>query len=92
MDDVENWVDASAGGKFVVANFHTHFPLCYAAFPCQRTPCGPTQPSDYTAAANLGVPAFVYDYVGSINSTEKIDKPAKVYYFGSISSRRLPNY
>lgn len=32
------------------------------------------------------------DETGSINSTEKIDKPAKVYYFGDIGSRKLPDY
>jgi hypothetical protein len=51
------------GGKYLVADFHTHPPLTYCSS-IKRRQVGPSS-SDVLEANSTNIPGFLYDYVGS---------------------------
>ncbi len=86
-DDYRNSIEPTKGGKFYVACFHTHFPICYAAIELSRTG-GPTNPIDYDSANYFNVPGFVYDYTRYIERDHDIEAAAKPWSFG-LNRRKL---
>lgn len=81
--------DPTAKPKVTVANFHTHYPLCWtrskkikAEF--KRNDVGPSG-NDKKIANKWQMPGIVYDYVKEIEYDHKFDAPKKLYTFGDQS-------
>jgi hypothetical protein len=83
-----------SGGKYFVADFHTHPPLKY----CPTNTVRPVGPSS-TDISGISIPGLVYDYTGSYISSQEytgitgghdIDAAAQIYTYGP-NRRATPN-
>lgn len=84
VDDF-NGFDPTEGGRFYVADFHTHPPLSNWALPQNTVYARDVGPSDGDSGGPNGIPSFVYDYVGVGGyhlSTDSINSATTITNYG----------